>query len=89
MLSEYEKETQEGIESVLILVLMEDALGARSNRYHCLLRKHVLILVLMEDALGGPKACSSQQIIMVLILVLMEDALGAKKQTSIKNSRGS
>ncbi len=64
------------IHTVLILVLMEDALGG----YIVILLRYiigVLILVLMEDALGV-KTTMDDIILeyLVLILVLMEDALG-------------
>ncbi len=37
---------------VLILVLMEDALGAEKSKAIASMQRQVLILVLMEDALG-------------------------------------
>ena len=60
--------------SVLILVLMEDALRDRqTTRYNTALS--VLILVLMEDALRAVRRNRKQRGARVLILVLMEDAL--------------
>ena len=62
--------------TVLILVLMEDALARLFDHTTKITQTKVLILVLMEDALA---LCIFSQIheriINVLILVLMEDAL--------------
>ena len=57
MLSELSKLTLSTAEFdiVLILVLMEDALGARRVMNGSLYMSSVLILVLMEDALGVRK----------------------------------
>ena len=63
------------VRTVLILVLMEDALRDKAA-YLVNHKDKVLILVLMEDALREPKLCSLMHLVIeVLILVLMEDAL--------------
>ena len=62
---------------VLILVLVEDSLGASNGmgnrRVHC---PPVLILVLVEDSLGGVRITTQAESKVVLILVLAEDSLG-------------
>ena len=65
--------------SVLILVLMEDALRARERFSQIGLSLMVLILVLMEDALRDKQLQWSCNCESVLILVLMEDALREQK----------
>ena len=62
--------------TVLILVLMEDTLGAQ--RLQLVSGIKVLILVLMEDTLGVNNKSYKFGSIDVLILVLMEDTLGAE-----------
>ena len=63
------------LRTVLILVLMEDALVQKKSGRRSKSRK-VLILVLMEDALVRYRfACRMFSKRAVLILVLMEDAL--------------
>ncbi len=69
-----------GRSTVLILVLVEDGLGARlasanDKRYV------VLILVLVEDGLGATKIGSFKHSLEVLILVLVEDGLGGPQST--------
>ena len=63
------------METVLILVVMEDALvrlQTNPKRFHL---KKVLILVVMEDALVHDWRGSFRETFKVLILVVMEDAL--------------
>ena len=73
--------------SVLILVVMEDALGVLFFKDRVYNR--VLILVVMEDALRDKyQMLSIMEQIKVLILVVMEDALGDhEKVISTRNYR--
>ena len=63
-----------GAKSVLILVVMEDAL-AHENNWSGKKLTYVLILVVMEDALAPISVLLLQNCGTVLILVVMEDAL--------------
>ena len=67
---------EEKEEEVLILVLVEDGLGALT-RVATNLMHLVLILVLVEDGLGGAISQRGKRGEIVLILVLVEDGLGA------------
>ena len=60
--------------TVLILVLMEDAL-VLWEKHSIFYQRIVLILVLMEDALVHTRTSTQAGSVRVLILVLMEDAL--------------
>ena len=66
------------VNSVLILVLVEDGLGALVLSAAKAAGRTVLILVLMEDGLGvfPDKSFREMVVPVVLILVLMEDGLG-------------
>ncbi len=65
------------VHTVLILVVMEDSLGAEYNPYGYCGIAVVLILVVMEDSLGGGvRSAGGEDFLDVLILVVMEDSLG-------------
>ncbi len=64
------------IRVVLILVLVEDGLGAGVKLTLRVVPYEVLILVLVEDGLGGRLTWLSAGFNGVLILVLVEDGLG-------------
>ena len=63
---------------VLILVLVEDGLGAATTVFPKRIPEVVLILVLVEDGLGGCGKRSYRMGRIVLILVLVEDGLGVR-----------
>ena len=68
----------EAIRTVLILVLVEDGLGAAFLFSLHSLFLFVLILVLVEDGLGDAAlTVKGASFTTVLILVLVEDGLGA------------
>ena len=69
-----EKSETDEFRTVLILVLMEDAL-VQMEVLVIEYWGHVLILVLMEDALVHSTQSGMHVYSLVLILVLMEDAL--------------
>ena len=69
-------------ESVLILVLVEDGLGAKLKQYKYA-TSNVLILVLVEDGLGELTLLPLHTLLgSVLILVLVEDGLGESDNTA-------
>ena len=73
---------KKGCPAVLILVLVEDGLGA--SRFQLFENsKPVLILVLVEDGLGAFVKVPSTSTKTVLILVLVEDGLGASTKQSL------
>ena len=64
--------------SVLILIVLEDALGDYNSISHKFGNRRVLILIVLEDALGGLSDSTWRlQAMQVLILIVLEDALGA------------
>ena len=74
---------------VLILVLVEDGLGACINRCYDDMQVMVLILVLVEDGLGvAQPSTKGEKGGIVLILVLVEDGLGAPPEKTAATTFG-
>ncbi len=61
---------------VLILIVLEDALGAFADSFIGFKAVEVLILIVLEDALGDRIAEIPYIRSAVLILIVLEDALG-------------